>query len=200
MSTYRYAPGRENTTSMSKERPGYMNPEEHDFYTKFFMYADHAVDNMDLLVLQNDEREPVLEMLVKLEGNTLQADLQCMVGQPLPNWDESRLRYTKDGHPYYQMRFGQKDKTRPMRSKSGLPKEHICIGDCDERMHMINVIKHLETTDENKNEARLRILRKQDEEGNKLKLKRNKLWQEREEQIRKHLKEELGMIFMKNDY
>ena len=195
MTTFRYTPGRENTTEMSKQRPGYMNPEEHDFYTKFYAYADHAVENMNLLVLQNDEREPVLEMLVKLEGNTLQANLQCMIGCPNPNWDESRPRYTKDGHPYYYVRNGQKDRSKHLKSKSGLPKEHLCIADCDERMHMINVIKHLETTDANKSEARLRILRRQDEEGNKLKLKRNRLWQEREEQIRRNLKEDLGMIF-----
>ena len=194
MTTFRYAPGREGTNTMTKERPGYMSPEEHEFYTRFYMYADHAVDNLNLLVLQNDEREPVLEMLVKLEGNTIQANFQCMVGQPNPNYDESRPRYTKEGLPYYYVKNGQKDTSKHLRSKSGLPKDHMCIPDCDERMHMINVIKHLETTDANKSEVRLRVLRRQDDQGNKLKLKRNSLWQEREEQIRKHLKEDLGMI------
>ena len=78
LSTYRYTPGEEGTIPMqSNHRPMDMDYVETQFYEKFYTYLDHQVDNLDLIVLQNDHREPMVEVLVPIEGNTIQADIMC---------------------------------------------------------------------------------------------------------------------------
>lgn len=164
-----------------------MSYEETNFYNMFYLHQDHAVDNIDLIVLQNDHREPVVEVLVALEGNTIQGDMQSAIGTTTPNWDTSRTRYTSDGHLYfYKDQQGNLDTSTRVKCKAGLPKAHLSIYPAIERIHMINAIGQLETNDENQLEARLRILLP----GKRYANRRVRLWKERREQLAKHLTEE----------
>lgn len=187
-STYRYTPGKDGTIIMNKNhRPMGMNYTEQSYYEKFYDHIDHSVDAIDLIVLQNDHREPVVEVLVQLEGNKIQADIQCAVGQFIPNWDTSRTRYTIDGNLYFNKDAnGQYDRTSRVKCKSGLPKVQLPMYGHTDRLHMINVASHIESTKENQMEVHLRIM----DPHRRQRSQRNKLWRERMEQINRHLDED----------
>ena len=164
-----------------------MNFQEATFYETFYLHQDHAVDALDLIVFQNDHREPVVEVLVQLEGNTIQGDVQAAIGQYIPGWDTERTRYTADGHLYYNKTpSGELDRSSRVQCKSGLPKVHLAIADNVDRMHMINIAAHLETTSETKTEVHLRVM----DPHRRQKSQRTKLWKERKEQIVLHLTED----------
>ena len=127
LTTYRYSLGEEGTIPMKNQRrPMGMNYVESQFYEKFYGYLDHQVDNLDLIVLQNDHREPMVEVLVPLEGNMIQADIQCSIGQVLPNFNENRTRYTPEGHLHFnRTRDGDLDRSQRVKSKAGQPKTQL---------------------------------------------------------------------------
>ena len=186
MATHRYSLGKDGTISTnSPVTPENMNETEQKFYNSVYKQADYMTDNLDLLVLQNDDREPVLEVLVKTEGNTLLADLQNALGQVQPNWQSDRLRYTIDGDVLYKKDdSGRILYDQPLKSKPGLPKTNLPIYHPQERAHMINVFSHMETEDETKTEIHARIMKP------KSAGQRAKLWQRRKDQIKYHLKED----------
>ena len=69
MGTYRYTPGKDGAICIQNPtRPNITTTVEDKIHETFYKQIDHQVDTMDLIVLQNDEREPVLEVLVQLEG------------------------------------------------------------------------------------------------------------------------------------
>ena len=69
LGTYRYTPGKDGAICIKNPpRPKMSTAVEEKFHETFFKQLDHQVDTMDLIVLQNDEREPVLEVLIQLEG------------------------------------------------------------------------------------------------------------------------------------
>ena len=185
--TYRYTPGKEGTITMNNQhRPMRMNYVEQKFYESFYLHLDHAVDAVDLIILQNDHREPVVEVLIQLEGNTIQGDIQNVVGQMVPGWETERTRYSQDGNPYYNKVNGELDRSQTVKCKSGLPKAHLAMHANMDRMHMVNVAAQLETIREDQNEVRLRIL----DPNYKVAGRRKKLWKERKAQINKHLHED----------
>ena len=162
-----------------------MNETEQKFFHSFYKQMDFITDNLDLIVLQNRPEEPVLEVLIKLEGNTLPADIQNSLGQVQPNWNADRYRYTANGDLLYRkdetgrVLYGQTIKSRP-----GLPKNHLPIYGAQERMHTINAVSHMETEDESKKEIYIRIIKP------KCAGQRAKLWAKRKEQIKHHVMEE----------
>ena len=136
---------------------------------------------MDLIVLQNDDREPVLEVLVQLEGNTFQADMQCALGQVLPNWYTNRTKYTLDGETVPKKdRDNRPMRDQPQNAQLGTPKISSNIYSAHERVHWVNVISHTETTEDSKPEVRVRILQRN---AGQQKSK----WETRKEQLLKHL-------------
>ena len=186
MATHRYSLGQDGTiTTDSPITPNNMNDQEQKFFTSVYKQADYMTDNLNLLVLQNDHREPVLESLVKTEGNTLLADLQNALGQVQPNWQSDRLRYTTEGEIMYKKdQMGRTLYDQPLKSDQGLPKTNLPIYHPQERTHMINVFSHMETEDERRTEIYARIMKPRNAG------KRAKLWDKRKEQIKYHLKEE----------
>ena len=161
-----------------------MNFTESSVYEAFYLHLDHQVDAVDLIVLQNDHREPIVEVLVQLEGNTIQGDIQNAIGQPTPNWDTNRIRYASDGHLYYgKNQYGEIDRTQRVKMNSGLPKIQLVIFGCQERMHAVNVAKNMETIKEDKPEVSVRLL----DTNRKVVARRKQLWRDRKEQINKHL-------------
>ena len=69
LGTYRYTPGKDGAICIQNPKcPNISTAVERQINETFYKQLDHQVDAMDLIVLQNDEREPVLEMLVQLEG------------------------------------------------------------------------------------------------------------------------------------
>ena len=188
MSTYRYTPGKDGTILMKKQhRPMGMNYTEQHFYEMFYEHLDYAVDAIDLIVLQNDHREPIVEVLVQLEGNTIQAEIQNAIAHYVPNWDTTRTRYTVDGHLYYYKdQNGEYDRSTRIKCKSGLPKVQLPLYGHTDRIHMINVAAQLESTQDNQTEAHLRLL----DSDRRQKSQRNRLWRERAEQIKRHVDED----------
>ena len=140
LTTYRYSLGEEGTIAMKSRRPTHMNYVETKFYDQFYNYLDHQVDNIDLIVLQNDHREPMLEVLVPIEGNTIQADIQCHIGQIVPNWNENRTRYTPEGHLHFHRVDGNLDRSQRVRSRAGQPKVQLGIS-----LKLNNLVANLTT-------------------------------------------------------
>ena len=69
LGTFRYTPGKDGAICIQNpRRPNITTAVENKIHETFFKQIDHQVDAMDLIVLQNDDREPVLEVLVQLEG------------------------------------------------------------------------------------------------------------------------------------
>ena len=69
LGTFRYTPGKDGAICIQNpKRPNITTAVEEKIHETFFKQIDHQVDTMSLIVLQNDDREPVLELLVQLEG------------------------------------------------------------------------------------------------------------------------------------
>ena len=64
-STVRQTPGQEGTILKEKRKPNQMTPEASTHFRHHHEHVDHVVDALDILVLQNDHREPVLECLIQ---------------------------------------------------------------------------------------------------------------------------------------
>ena len=65
LSTVRQTPGQEGTIPMKQRKPSQMTPEASTYYRNFHEHTDHVVDALDLIVMQNDPREPILECLIQ---------------------------------------------------------------------------------------------------------------------------------------
>ena len=181
LGTYRYTPGMDGTVVIKNhEYPDISTAVERNIYEGFYKQQDHSVDTMDLMILQNDHREPVLEVLVQLEGNTFQADMQASLGQMLPNWSTSRQRFLENGEPYFRKENGTLLRDQPVILGIGTPKVSTPIYGAQERMHFINVISHTETTDDEKSEVKVRIMQKRAGQ-------QADIWETRKDQIQRHL-------------
>ena len=181
LATYRYTPGRDGTIVINNPpTPNLTTAVERKHYNSFCKQMDHAVDAMNLVVLQNDDREPVLEMLVQLEGNTFPADMHAAIGSMQPNWHWNRQRFTESGDPYYKSRNGQLLRDQPVLLGLGTPKVSTPIYGPQERIHFANVITHTETTDDSVSEVRVRIMQKRAGQ-------QSSLWDRRKEQLQRHL-------------
>lgn len=50
---------------MQRPKPRNMTPEAATYHKHMYDHVDHVVDALNMLVLQNDPREPVLEFLIQ---------------------------------------------------------------------------------------------------------------------------------------
>ena len=117
----------------------------------------------------------------------MQADMQAALGQVLPSWYTNRTKYNLDGTFVPKKdRYNRPVKDQPQYAQLGTPKISANIYQGHERMHMINVISHTETTDDNKSEVRVRVLqRNASQQVNK--------WNIRKEQIQRHLVDKVDL-------
>ena len=184
LGTYRYTPGMDGTIVIANhEYPELTTAVERNIYEGFYKQQDHSVDTMDLMVLQNDPREPVLEVLVQMEGNTFPAEMSASLGSMLPNWNTSRQKFTEQGEPYYRKENGQLLTGQPVILGIGTPKASTPIYAAQERTHFLNVISHTETTEDDKTEVKVRIMQRYaGQQAN--------TWENRKEQIQYHLRDQ----------
>lgn len=111
----------------------------------------------------------------------MQADMQCALGQVLPNWYTNRTKYTLDGSTIPKRdRDNQPMRDQPQFAQLGTPKISTNIYSAHERVHWINVISHTETTEDNKSEVKVRILQRNAGQ-------QTKKWEIRKNQLLKHL-------------
>lgn len=107
--------------------------------------------------------------------------MQIALGQVLPNWYPNRMKYTLEGETVPKRdRYNRPKRDDPQNAQLGTPKVSANVYSSHERMHWINVITHTETTEEDKTEVKVRILRRNaGQQVNK--------WNIRKDQIKKHL-------------
>ena len=189
MATYRYTPGMDGTIVINNPPvPNITTAVEKKYYDSFYKQMDHAVDTMDIIVLQNDEREPILEVLVQMEGNTFPADMQAATGSMQPNWHWNRQRFTENGDPYYRTKEGELQRDQPVILSLGLPKTSTPIYAPQERIHFSNVITHTETTDDSVSEINVRIMQRRAGQ-------QTNIWERRKELIQRHLVDQTEVNF-----